>query len=98
MALKTLGRPTEAGKGMHAGAAAWQGAPAWIFRSAQVDTVRRRWPTVAARRDPWNGPLCRWDSCKPFRMRPDVPTIAEAGVPGFALDVWMGLTMSAKVP
>src|SRR5688572_23867498 len=31
-------------------------------------------------------------------MRPDVPTIAEAGVPGFALDVWMGLTMSAKVP
>ena len=28
----------------------------------------------------------------------DVPTVAEAGVPGFALDVWMGLTMPAKVP
>lgn len=29
---------------------------------------------------------------------PDVPTVAEAGVPGYALDVWMGLTMPAKVP
>jgi tripartite-type tricarboxylate transporter receptor subunit TctC len=29
---------------------------------------------------------------------PDVPTVAEAGVPGYALDIWMGLTMPAKVP
>src|SRR6185436_15380320 len=29
---------------------------------------------------------------------PEVPTIAEAGLPGYALDVWMGLTMPAKVP
>lgn len=27
----------------------------------------------------------------------DIPTIAEAGVAGFALDVWMALTMPAKV-
>lgn len=29
---------------------------------------------------------------------PDVPTIAEAGVPGYGLDVWIGLSMPAKVP
>jgi tripartite-type tricarboxylate transporter receptor subunit TctC len=29
---------------------------------------------------------------------PDVPTVAEAGLPGYALDVWMGLTMPAKAP
>jgi tripartite-type tricarboxylate transporter receptor subunit TctC len=28
---------------------------------------------------------------------PDVPTVAESGLPGYALDVWMGLTMPAKV-
>jgi tripartite-type tricarboxylate transporter receptor subunit TctC len=28
----------------------------------------------------------------------DVPTIAEAGVPGYALDPWLGLFMPAKVP
>jgi tripartite-type tricarboxylate transporter receptor subunit TctC len=29
---------------------------------------------------------------------PDAPTIAEAGYPGYALDIWAGLTMPAKVP
>jgi tripartite-type tricarboxylate transporter receptor subunit TctC len=28
----------------------------------------------------------------------DVPTIAEAGVPGYSLDPWLGLFMPAKVP
>jgi tripartite-type tricarboxylate transporter receptor subunit TctC len=28
----------------------------------------------------------------------DVPTIAEAGVPGYALDPWLGLFMPARVP
>ena len=28
----------------------------------------------------------------------DVPTVAEAGVPGYALDPWLGLFMPAKVP
>lgn len=28
----------------------------------------------------------------------DVPTVAEAGVPGFGLDVWFGVTVPAKVP
>jgi tripartite-type tricarboxylate transporter receptor subunit TctC len=28
---------------------------------------------------------------------PDAPTIAEAGYPGYALDIWAGLTMPAKV-
>jgi len=29
---------------------------------------------------------------------PDVPTVAEAGVPGYELDPWLGLFMPAKVP
>ena len=29
---------------------------------------------------------------------PEVPTVAEAGLPGYALDVWMGLTMPAGAP
>jgi tripartite-type tricarboxylate transporter receptor subunit TctC len=29
---------------------------------------------------------------------PDVPTVAEAGVPGFALDTWIGLFAPAKTP
>ena len=33
-----------------------------------------------------------------YASLPDVPTLAEAGVPGFALDVWSGLTMPAKAP
>jgi tripartite-type tricarboxylate transporter receptor subunit TctC len=28
----------------------------------------------------------------------DVPTVAEAGVPGYSLDPWLGLFMPAKVP
>ena len=31
-------------------------------------------------------------------LAPDAPTIAEAGYPGYALDVWISLTMPAKVP
>ena len=30
-------------------------------------------------------------------LAPDAPTIAEAGYPGYALDVWISLTMPAKV-
>ena len=33
-----------------------------------------------------------------FPVLGDVPTIAEAGVPGYALDPWLGLFMPAKVP
>jgi tripartite-type tricarboxylate transporter receptor subunit TctC len=33
-----------------------------------------------------------------FATLPDTPTIAEAGVPGYALDPWLGLFMPAKVP
>ena len=33
-----------------------------------------------------------------FGGMPDVPTVAEAGVPGFALDTWLGLFLPAKVP
>ncbi len=29
---------------------------------------------------------------------PDAPTIAEAGYPGYALDIWLGITMPAKAP
>jgi len=31
-------------------------------------------------------------------LLPDVPTIAEAGVPGYHFDVWSGVLMPAKVP
>jgi tripartite-type tricarboxylate transporter receptor subunit TctC len=31
-------------------------------------------------------------------LLPDAPTIAESGYPGYALDIWMGVTMPAKVP
>src|SRR4051812_17189911 len=33
-----------------------------------------------------------------FPMLGNVPTIAEAGVPGYSLDPWLGLFMPAKVP
>ena len=33
-----------------------------------------------------------------FAILGDTPTIAEAGVPGYALDPWLGLFMPAKVP
>src|SRR3954464_10203234 len=33
-----------------------------------------------------------------FASLPDIPTIAEAGVPGYALDPWLGLFVPAKVP
>ncbi|HKA46394.1 MAG TPA: tripartite tricarboxylate transporter substrate binding protein [Burkholderiales bacterium] len=33
-----------------------------------------------------------------YPILPEAPTVAEAGLPGYALDVWMGLTMPAKVP
>jgi tripartite-type tricarboxylate transporter receptor subunit TctC len=33
-----------------------------------------------------------------FAEMPDVPTVAEAGVPGFALDTWIGLFAPAKTP
>ena len=33
-----------------------------------------------------------------FASLPDTPTIAEAGVPGYALDPWLGLFVPAKVP
>jgi tripartite-type tricarboxylate transporter receptor subunit TctC len=33
-----------------------------------------------------------------FAGLPDIPTISEAGVPGYALDPWLGLFMPAKVP
>jgi tripartite-type tricarboxylate transporter receptor subunit TctC len=31
-------------------------------------------------------------------LLPDAPTIAESGYPGYALDIWLGVTMPAKVP
>jgi tripartite-type tricarboxylate transporter receptor subunit TctC len=31
-------------------------------------------------------------------LLPDVPTIAESGYPGYALDIWLAVTMPAKVP
>lgn len=31
-------------------------------------------------------------------LAPEVPTIAEAGYPGYALDIWLGVTMPAKAP
>jgi len=31
-------------------------------------------------------------------LLPDTPTIAESGYPGYALDIWLGVTMPAKVP
>jgi tripartite-type tricarboxylate transporter receptor subunit TctC len=33
-----------------------------------------------------------------FATLPDTPTIAESGVPGYALDPWLGLFMPARVP
>jgi tripartite-type tricarboxylate transporter receptor subunit TctC len=33
-----------------------------------------------------------------FSTLPDIPTIAESGVPGYSLDPWLGLFMPAKVP
>jgi tripartite-type tricarboxylate transporter receptor subunit TctC len=35
---------------------------------------------------------------KRFAVLGDTPTIAEAGVPGYALDPWLGLFMPAKTP
>ena len=31
-------------------------------------------------------------------LLPDVPTVAEAGVPGYELDVWFGMLASRKTP
>ena len=31
-------------------------------------------------------------------LLPDAPTIAESGYPGYALDIWVGITMPAKSP
>ena len=31
-------------------------------------------------------------------LLPDVPTIAESGYPGYALDIWLAVTMPAKAP
>lgn len=31
-------------------------------------------------------------------LLPDVPTIAESGYPGYALDIWLGVTMPAQSP
>jgi tripartite-type tricarboxylate transporter receptor subunit TctC len=31
-------------------------------------------------------------------MFPEVPTVAEAGIPGFEYDQWYGLLVSAKTP
>jgi tripartite-type tricarboxylate transporter receptor subunit TctC len=33
-----------------------------------------------------------------FAVLGDVPTIAEAGVPGYALDPWLGMFVPAKTP
>jgi tripartite-type tricarboxylate transporter receptor subunit TctC len=37
-------------------------------------------------------------SSKRTPLLPDTPTIAESGYPGYALDIWLGVTMPAKVP
>ena len=37
-------------------------------------------------------------SSKRSPLVPDVPTIAESGYPGYALDIWLGVTMPAGVP
>jgi len=37
-------------------------------------------------------------SSKRSPLLPDTPTIAESGYPGYALDIWLGVTMPAKVP
>jgi tripartite-type tricarboxylate transporter receptor subunit TctC len=37
-------------------------------------------------------------TAKRSAMFPDVPTVAEAGVPGFDYDQWYGLLASAKTP
>lgn len=35
---------------------------------------------------------------KRFATLPDVPTIAEAGISGYAMDIWLGLAVSAGTP
>ena len=35
---------------------------------------------------------------KRFPVLPDLPTIAEAGVPGYAMDIWLGLALPANAP
>ena len=37
-------------------------------------------------------------SSKRSPLLPETPTIAESGHPGYALDIWLGVTMPAKVP
>jgi len=37
-------------------------------------------------------------SSKRSPLLPDTPTIAESGYPGYALDIWLGVTMPANVP
>ena len=37
-------------------------------------------------------------SSKRSPLLPGTPTIAESGYPGYALDIWLGVTMPAKVP
>ena len=37
-------------------------------------------------------------SDKPLPFLPDVPTVAESGVPGFTLVSWNGFVMPAKTP
>jgi tripartite-type tricarboxylate transporter receptor subunit TctC len=37
-------------------------------------------------------------TAKRSALFPDVPTVAEAGVPGFDYDQWYGLLASAKTP
>ena len=33
-----------------------------------------------------------------FSRLPDVPTVAESGIPGFDVDIWYGLLAPAKTP
>ena len=37
-------------------------------------------------------------SAQRFAMLPDVPTVAEAGVPGFAVNNWAGIFVAAGTP
>ena len=37
-------------------------------------------------------------TCKRFPTAPDLPSVAEAGVPGFDVSAWIGFFVPAKTP
>ena len=81
--------------------------------TCRTKAARRRWPTCSAARSPFaftGGPatmelmragrlrILATTGPKRFTVTPDIPTIAESGVPGYDLVGWVALFATAGTP